>query len=253
MGEEAIRALVAVDPTDIEHVMRREAEARLHVHGLPAFRDVDAAAHHHAGDVGVPAHALDERPLLGGEVQDSAGGAEEARENRQLDGGVLLRRGDEHRPGGHRGQAEEGLVVAIGIKDEQVHVAPPRQGAHQLRAERSVLHHPLALVGERMLLVEDQVGDEGEAPLGARARHGVARDGDPLYPVGARRIVVAPLEVVERARRRDLHLVAAGQPAGEPAAVQLGAAGHLRAVALDHEAEAHASNRSYFSMITGHE
>ena len=72
VGEEPIRALVAIDAADIEHVPSPEAEARAQVDLAVPVGDVDPAAHHHRRHGGIAAHALHEAALLGREVDDPA-------------------------------------------------------------------------------------------------------------------------------------------------------------------------------------
>ena len=60
--------------------------------------------------------------------------------------------------------------------------------------------------------------------------------GDAAHAVGALGILVLPGDVVARARREHVDLVALGQPLGDEPAVVLGSAEDLGAVALDDEA-----------------
>ena len=245
--EEPVRALVAVDAPDVEDVRRGQPEAGTDVDVAVALRDVDAAAHHDRRHRRVAAHPLHEAALLGREVDDPARAPEEVAEDGQLDGGILLRRRHQHRAIAHGGQAEEALVVAVRVEDEEVHVREAAQRPHELGALGPVLDDPLALVLERVLLVEHEVRDEREAVLVARPLHGMARDGQAVDAVGARRIVVAPLEVVQRAGGHDAHVVPPREPSGQPAAVQLGAARDLDPEALDDEAETETAAR-----VSGH-
>ena len=98
---------------------------------------------------------------------------------------------------------------------------------------------PLLLVG--VLEEADLVRDRVEAVGCRRARTtGKRRTGDPVHLGRPRRQHVLPGQVVGGRGGEHLDLVALGQMLRHPAAVQLGPAHHLGAVALDDEAEPHA-------------
>jgi hypothetical protein len=88
-----------------------------------------------------------------------------------------------------------------------------------------------------LVVLEDALGQRREAADRPRALHAVAGHRNAVHHVLAGGVVIRPFEVVEGGGGHHAHLVAGGQPPGQPPAVQLGAPGHLEAVALDDEAQ----------------
>ena len=256
--EERDRALVSVDSSDVQHERPLEPVLRPEVQGGVRLGQVEAAADDDARHLPVAARVLDEHLLLRGQVDDPARGTEEGLEDAEVDRGILLGRGHEDRLVPDGGQAVIAVVVAVAVEEEPVEAAA--RGGHrtnELGRKGPVLAHPGLLLLPRVPLVEAQVRQRSEDARVARPAHGRAVDGNAVHHLGAPRVVVLPLEVIEGARGEYLDLVALGQPLGQPPAVQFRPAVHLKPVTLDDEGEPHgraaeaarASSRSYFSMI----
>ncbi len=259
VGEQGHAALVLVDPTDIEDEGTGQAVPGREVETRVRRRKVEPGSDHRVRYPPVSARVLHQGPLLRGQVEDAAGGAEQVLEDTQLDGRVLFRRRHEDGPIPHHGQAVIALVVPKAIKEEAVKIVPgPPHPADERRRERAVLADPGLLLLPAVCLVEAQVAERGELPRVSGPPHGVAVDGDAAHDLGALRVVVPPLEVVERPRGEHLDVMPSGQALGQPAAVQLRPAGYLQPVPLDDEGEPHprpppavviARSRSYFSTM----
>ena len=130
--------------------------------------------------------------------------------------------------------------VAVGEEDDRVVL---RLVAAQVLDERG-RHRPVLLEPAPLLLVAvleeaDLVGDGIEGPDVARTRHREAAHPHAVHTRLACREHVLPAHVVGRRGGEHLDLVALGHVLGDPAAVQLGAAHHLRPVALDDEGDLH--------------
>ena len=237
---QTVDTLGPVHAPDVERVGLAETEARGQVQGGRALgSQLEPAAHHVGGSRRAAGRLLHQLALLGRQVGQGAGRAEQPAEDAQAHGCVVLGGRHQQGPRGHLRQGLEGGGVAVGVEDERVDVAALGHGPHQARAERAVLQHPGALVFGRVEVAEDDVREEREAPLVARALDREARDRQPVDARRAGRVVVGPAAVVERAGGQDLDLVLAGQAARQPAAVRLGAARDLLAVALHDEAQLH--------------
>ena len=215
--EERDRALVPVDSADVQHERPLEPVLRPEVEGGVRLGQVDPAADDDARHLPVAARVLDERLLLRGQVDDPARGAEEGLEDAEVDRRVLLGRRHQDRLVPHGGQAVIAVVVAVAVEEEPVEAAAG--GGHrpdELGRVGPVLAHPGLLLLPRVRLVEAEVRERGEDAGVAGPAHGRAVDGDAVHHLGALRVVVLPLEVVEGPGGEHLDLVALA-PAARPA------------------------------------
>ena len=117
----------------------------------------------------------------------------------------------------------------------------PAQVVDQRGTPGPLLLQPLHLVGAAVRVVEDPFRVLVERREIARPRVREAPHRDPAHAIGSFRVLVLPRDVVARAGGQHLDLVLLGEPLGDEAAVVLGSAEDLGAVALDDESEFHES------------
>ena len=98
VGEEGHAALVLVDPAHVEDERPRQAVLRAEVDRRVGLGQVEPAADDGARHRPVPARVLDERLLLGRQVDDPARQREEGLHDLELDGRVLFGGGHQDRP-----------------------------------------------------------------------------------------------------------------------------------------------------------
>ena len=118
------------------------------------------------------------------------------------------------------------LVMALEVVDEA-------------GTPRSLLLQPLHLFLAAVGVMEDPVRVLVERLEVARLRVGETPHGDAADAIGALGVLVFPRRVLARARREHVHLMPLGEVLGDQAAVVLGSAEDLRAVALNDESNTH--------------
>ena len=119
-----------------------------------------------------------------------------------------------------------------------------------VRAPRALLLQPLALVGVAVRVVEDPVRVPVELLEVALPVRREPAHRDAAHPIEAFRVLVLPGDVVARARRQHLDVVARRETFGDEPAVVLGAAENVRAVPLDDERDFHRGQAPAASLAT---
>ena len=182
----------------------------------------------------------DERALWIGEIADGPRQAEDIAVNAEMDRRFIVRRRDENASrridlqSEHRRRIEVVvederlvlLVMALQILDEPGRPRPlPLQPFHLVRGAVRVLKNPVRIAGE---IVEV-----------SRLRVCKAANGDAAHAVCAFGVVVFPGDVVARARRQDVDVVALREPFRRQAARVFRSAENLRPVSLNDESDPH--------------
>jgi hypothetical protein len=209
---------------------------------------IDPRADDRRGDVSRVEALLHERPLLLDLKDQPPRDAEQAPEEVEVDGPLVV--GSRHEDGlvGDQREPERGREIQVRVEDEPVVVvgvgADPLD---QLRREGALSPDPLRLVEERVGRRVEPVGVAAEGAHPARPVHGEAAHADAVDRRDARRVDVSPREVVARTRGEHLDVVVGGQGLRHPAALVLGPPVDLRTVALHHEGEPEPGGRGHRS------
>ena len=114
----------------------------------------------------------------------------------------------------------------------------------QRRALRPFGVEPLQLVEMGMRVIEHAIGPSAEHARIARVIDSKPAHRHAVHHFRARRIVVAPRDIVARARRQHVDVGVLRQVLGDIAGMQLGAAVDVGAVALHHDSELHCAEGS---------
>ena len=201
---------------------------------------VETAADHARGSEWRTRGLLDELLLLGGQVEKAADGPEEVREDRKPDRVVFFRGGHEYRAPARGERPLDAGEVPVRVAEEEVGVGARAHRGDQVRAERPVLDDPPLFVVALVRLVEDVVGDRGEAAEVARLPDREAGDADAVHRGLPRIEFIAPGKVVPGAGGQDLHLVRRTKGSRQSPRMGFRAARDTLTVAVDHDRELHA-------------
>src|SRR5438552_11935443 len=158
-----------------------------------------------------------------------------------MDGPFVVRQRNEQRLVPDQRKSEIRGRVEIRDEDEGAVLLPVRlQVFEQIRRPRTLLPHPRLLVRDAQLALPRAhgFGESVERVDVAEALHRKAPDAKFAHPFFARRVVVLPGHVIERAGGQHFHLQVLGEPLRHHPAEELRSTVHLQAAALHDESDA---------------
>ncbi len=244
--EECRAALVAIDTSQVQHVVRRDTETfeRRSIRLRLALRFQPDPDHPRRLQP-PPGPRGHKRFFFGREEQVSSRSVEKLLQDVEIDRGIFLSCRHQHGAVGHQWQPEVAGRIAEGPEEDEVVLGAARAQMLEQRGRIGTVRAEPRLFPfrRRAKVVEDFVAEIGEGLEVARPRYRKTLHAHAILCRNTRGIRICPCDVVARAGREDGDVVTEGETLSKLTAVHLGAARDAGAVALNDERELHVRSR----------